>query len=95
MENRMTRRGLMMRTAALGAIVTTGAAATAMAKPNTAAPATEAVWLDRAAPAYSEGMTFGVPWPRGTVSAKAGFTLGDLPLQSLPIAYWPDGSLKW
>lgn len=95
MENHMTRRGLMMRTAAMGVIATTGVAVAAMAKPNTAAPATEAVWLDRTAPAYSEGVTFGVPWPRGLVSAKSGFTLGDLPVQSWPIAYWPDGSLKW
>ena len=95
MENHMTRRGLMMRTAAMGLIASAGIATRAAARTNVAAPATEAVWLDRVAPAYSEGMTFGVPWPRGAVNAKAGFTLGDLPVQSWPLAYWPDGSLKW
>ncbi|HEX8301007.1 Tat pathway signal sequence domain protein [Sphingomonas sp.] len=58
-------------------------------------PLTKAIWLDAAAPAFTEGMTFGVPWPRGAVSARATFAMEDLPVQSWPIAYWPDGSLKW
>lgn len=87
----LTRRHVMSGGVALAALALNASKAAAKAT----APATEAVWLDRMAPAWSEGVTFGVPWPRGTVSAKAGFTLGDLPVQSWPIAYWPDGSLKW
>ncbi|MES2898207.1 MAG: Tat pathway signal sequence domain protein [Pseudomonadota bacterium] len=58
-------------------------------------------WLDRQ-PARFEGATFGVPWPRGQVRASgkelqfklagAGATLA---VQSWPMAYWPDGSIKW
>lgn len=59
-------------------------------------------WLDGKAPARFEGATFGVPWPRGTLRLPASkalqFRLGGgagLPVQSWPLAYWPDGSLKW
>ncbi|MGH8853099.1 MAG: Tat pathway signal sequence domain protein, partial [Telluria sp.] len=58
-------------------------------------------WLDGKAPARFEGVTLGVPWPRGTLrlpaSKRLDFTLGaNAPaMQSWPLAYWPDGSLKW
>ncbi len=58
-------------------------------------------WLDGQAPARFEGATLGVPWPRGTLRLPANkqldFTLGAdaPPMQSWPLAYWPDGSLKW
>ncbi len=45
------------------------------------------------------GVSFGVPWPKGTVKRDDSFSLSSegkqLPLQSWPMAYWPDGSLKW
>ncbi len=45
------------------------------------------------------GVSFGVPWPKGSVKRDATFNLStdgkQLPLQSWPLAYWPDGSLKW
>jgi hypothetical protein len=46
------------------------------------------------------GVSWGVPWAQGTVPKDATFSLADangkpLPLQSWPLAYWPDGSLKW
>jgi hypothetical protein len=46
------------------------------------------------------GATWGMPWPKGKVSAKSRFALrsgasNDIALQSWPLAYWPDGSLKW
>lgn len=45
------------------------------------------------------GTTFGIPWPKGQVKKKE-FTLIGVggskhPVQSWPLAYWPDGSLKW
>ncbi len=58
-------------------------------------------WLDGKAPARFEGCTLGVPWPRGTLRLPANkrldFTLGagGPAMQSWPLAYWPDGSLKW
>ena len=45
------------------------------------------------------GVSWGVPWPRGAVSRRQVFRLtaptGELPLQTWPLAFWPDGSLKW
>ncbi len=45
------------------------------------------------------GVSFGVPWPQGSVQRNETFALTSngqqLPLQSWPLAYWPDGSLKW
>ncbi|WP_443751048.1 exo-rhamnogalacturonan lyase family protein [Asticcacaulis solisilvae] len=88
----LSRRTLLLGTAAVAGMA---AAAPALAKPAPATPGTDAIWLDGTAPELFEGATFGVPWPRGAVSAKTGFAIGDLPTQSWPLAYWPDGSLKW
>ena len=57
-------------------------------------------WLDQAPPAAGQGVSWGVPWPKGTVPPTSIFNLTDaqgqaLPLQTWPLAYWPDGSLKW
>ena len=57
-------------------------------------------WLDRRGVAQSPGASWGVPWPRGALSADFRFTLtaadgASVPLQSWPLAFWPDGSLKW
>ncbi|HVZ30576.1 MAG TPA: Tat pathway signal sequence domain protein [Asticcacaulis sp.] len=96
----INRRLLLTGSAALGLSVAAGLnTANAATKGATALPATEAIWLDRAAPAYSEGVTFGVPWPRGTVKKDTAFSLtsaqGNLAVQTWPLAYWPDGSVKW
>lgn len=43
-----------------------------------------------------QGVTWGVPWPRGTVAEGTYFALADgTPLQSWISATWPDGSVKW
>ena len=57
-------------------------------------------WLDGAPPAAPTGVSWGVPWPRGTVKKAQAFSLtapdgSALPLQSWTLAYWPDGSIKW
>jgi hypothetical protein len=57
-------------------------------------------WLDDRVPAVFAGATWGTPWPRGVHPATTRFALrdqsgGDYPLQSWPLALWPDGSLKW
>ena len=51
-------------------------------------------------PALASGVSFGVPWPRGTVRKEQTFALTAadgkaLPVQSWPLAYWPDGSMKF
>lgn len=57
-------------------------------------------WLDGLPPSATAGATWGVPWPRGAHAKDATFTLrasaGEaVPVQSWPLAFWPDGSLKW
>ncbi|MFF0771216.1 Tat pathway signal sequence domain protein [Nonomuraea wenchangensis] len=83
------------------------AEATARATP-TAAPADlqghdpiTLTWLDGGAPAeVTGGTTWGVPWPRGAFAPEQQFTLtteagAQVPVQSWPIGFWPDGSVKW
>jgi len=57
-------------------------------------------FLDGASPAAPTGISWGVPWPKGTVTKTQAFALtaadgSALPLQSWTLAYWPDGSIKW
>jgi len=57
-------------------------------------------WLGNAPAALPTGVSFGVPWPRGAVTKTQTFTLSTangktLPTQTWPLAYWPDGSIKW
>ncbi|MBW3637203.1 MAG: Tat pathway signal sequence domain protein [Armatimonadetes bacterium] len=57
-------------------------------------------WLEGQTPAFSAGVTWGVPWPLGAIRRDQNFVLRDergqnVPLQSWPLAFWPDGSLKW
>ncbi|MBT1695653.1 Tat pathway signal sequence domain protein [Fulvivirgaceae bacterium PWU4] len=57
-------------------------------------------WLDGKSPALASGATWGVPWAKGVLKKNAVFSLQgnageNLALQSWPLAYWPDGSLKW
>lgn len=79
------------------------------AAPATSPPATPAEpvpapgalrWLDGAAPGLMLGATLGLPWPRGELKKDQDFHALDaqgrpLPLQTWPLAWWPDGSLKW
>jgi hypothetical protein len=65
-------------------------------------------WLDKSPPAAPVGVQWGTPWPKGALQ-KADLaqlsltrpgqpltTPSDLPVtQSWPLAYWPDGSIKW
>jgi hypothetical protein len=76
------------------ALATMGATAAAAQEPVTLG------WLGGAAPAGAAGVSWGVPFARGAVRKGSAFTLTGadgraLLLQSWPLAYWPDGSLKW
>src|SRR5215471_13792759 len=57
-------------------------------------------WLGGQVPGTEVGVSFGVPWARGTVRREQTFALTSsdgkaLPLQQWPLAYWPDGSIKF
>lgn len=57
-------------------------------------------WLIKPASTAFAGTTCGVCWPKGKVANQSAFQATDaqnhsLTVQSWPLAYWPDGSLKW
>ena len=65
-----------------------------------AAQAVRLNWLGQTPAPTSTGVSWGVPWPKGAVQKAQAFSLTasdgrTLPLQTWPLAYWPDGSLKW
>jgi hypothetical protein len=107
----MDRRDLLKLSALLAgapALAPLQALAARPAAPGTPNPAsgtapldTALHWLDGAAPASFAGTTFGVPWPQGRVPKGSAFVLrpadgtGVAASQSWPLAYWPDGSVKW
>src|SRR6185369_2983796 len=109
MKNRLTRRHFIKTsTLAAGAGMTLSnllpsVAAIAEDGSNFSAaepPATVSVQLLDGKPLLLDsGVSFGVPWKQGSVSRTSTFQLSSngkqLPLQSWPLAFWPDGSLKW
>lgn len=57
-------------------------------------------WLEEGTPSAMSGTSWGMPWPRGLHARETTFALrtgaGEaVPVQSRPLAFWPDGSLKW
>jgi hypothetical protein len=84
-------------------LTTSAAAGFSLAARGFAGPQDGAVsigWLGGAPPALASGVSWGVSWARGTLRKEQAFTLTaadgkPLPLQTWPLAWWPDGSLKW
>lgn len=79
------------------ALVLTGC--TVLAANDQAAPGAQAVWLGNVPAPVESGVSFGVPWPKGAIQKSQNFTLTAdgkvLPAHTWPLAYWPDGSVKW
>ncbi|WP_075661816.1 exo-rhamnogalacturonan lyase family protein [Streptomyces acidiscabies] len=75
----------------------------ASAAPNAPSGAADPVtldWLEDGGLGAAPRSTLGVPWPMGAFQEDQAFAVTDadgkdVPVQSWPIAYWPDGSLKW
>ncbi|GAA4728718.1 exo-rhamnogalacturonan lyase family protein [Phytohabitans rumicis] len=101
----LPRRTLLLGAALAGAAsqlpAPSRSAAAAPARTATAAPADVPLrWLDGGTPAALAGATWGVPWPRGTLTREAELSLSTVdgtpvPVQSWPTGFWPDGSVKW
>lgn len=100
------RRSLLKAAAVAGAAAQFSwalGAKDAQAAPGAAAADDDPVildWLEDGGLGAAPGSTVGVPWPMGTYQEDQTFGLTDaegtaVPVQSWPIAYWPDGSLKW
>ncbi len=96
--------GAAALTQASGVVAATGTAPAPATAGRAGSPQlgeTPLQWLE-GRPASFAGATWGVPWPQGRVPRDAGFELRGAdggsdarPVQSWPLAYWPDGSLKW
>ncbi|MET8220982.1 Tat pathway signal sequence domain protein [Streptomyces hirsutus] len=99
------RRSLLKAAAVAGAAAQFGRA---LGSRDAAAPRAESAgddpvildWLEDGGLGAAPGSTVGVPWPKGVHRDDRTFALSDadgraVPVQSWPLAYWPDGSLKW
>lgn len=102
----ISRRSLLSAAAAAGAAAQFSWAlgsTTAQAAPRQAAAGPEPVtlkWLEDDGLGAAPGTTLGVPWPKGAYAKDQTFSLTtadgrQVPVQSWPLAQWPDGSLKW
>ncbi|MFF4541348.1 Tat pathway signal sequence domain protein [Streptomyces aureus] len=95
------RRSLLKAAAVAGAAAQFGwALGTPDAQAATAPDPVRLDWLEDGGLGAAPGSTVGVPWPRGVHRPGRTFALEDsagkaVPVQSWPLAYWPDGSLKW
>ncbi|WP_312488990.1 Tat pathway signal sequence domain protein [Sphingomonas sp.] len=95
-----SRRTFLMSSSAALAMPSTGAPAAKPvmpADPDAVTPGA-AHWLEAVPPESHEGVTWGQPWPRGTRMAREYRLAGGgdtQALQSWPLAWWPDGSIKW
>ena len=107
MKKRISRRQFISTSAATTAVL--GAAALEAGQQASSSPVISTPnpgagawvrWLDGQAAAIAQGVTWGTPWPRGKQREAKNFALRGTDqklqlLQSWPLAYWPDGSLKW
>jgi hypothetical protein len=103
MGNKISRRDFLSATAT-GAVLAmpappAGATPPAPVPPNPGAGAWVR-WLEGGDSPAGLGLTWGTPWPRGKQQSSKSFALRAarqklIALQSWPLAYWPDGSLKW
>ena len=96
----MRRRTFLSTTAVTGLELAARRVAAAQSSPAGQSGPISVGWLGGTSPLADSGISWGVPWPRGSVRKDQSFTLSGadgkaLPLQSWPLAYWPDGSLKW
>lgn len=94
---KLTRRKFVKNTV-LAAAASAAARHIIHARAVPSAKAANLHWLEQPGDAM-HGVTWGVPWPKGAVKAGSGFQLlagsAEMPMQTWPLAYWPDGTLKW
>lgn len=75
-------------------------AATNWAASMSAADAVTLNWLGGSPPATDANVTWGVPWSQGALVRGTRLRLTDaagrrVTVETWPLAFWPDGSLKW
>ncbi len=102
MSKQISRRQFLSTTAATPVALAISSAAQAATTPIAANPRAGnwVRWLDEHASPIAQGLTWGTPWPRGKQRESKNFALRGADdrmhgLQTWPLAYWPDGSLKF
>ena len=98
----LSRRNFLAGASVAAATVALTPGRTASAAPDDLAEVADGVdlhWLD-GKPTATTGATWGVPWPKGQLPKDSTFALqaddgSAVAVQSWPLAYWPDGTLKW
>ena len=95
----LTRREVMQSGVVLAVAAALPMSAVA-AKADSTALFADLHWLGGKRSPCDTQLVWGVPWPRGALPRATPFQLTapqgrSLPVQSWPLAYWPDGSLKW
>ncbi|MEO8114292.1 MAG: Tat pathway signal sequence domain protein [Phenylobacterium sp.] len=97
----VSRRDFLGQTALASVLAVDAPASAALAQGGARAAGADAIgWLDGAPPVLDEGQCWGQPWPQGTRYSKQGYQLvgaqgNVIPVQSWPLGWWPDGSVKW
>ncbi|MBW8814000.1 MAG: Tat pathway signal sequence domain protein [Caulobacterales bacterium] len=99
----ISRRDFLGHTALVGGAALGVDAAAGAASAQESGPAANpgpVVWLDGQPPTLDEGQCWGHPWARGQRYSAQGYQLVGagaevVPVQSWPLAWWPDGSIKW
>lgn len=100
----LTRREFVRKTTLVAAAtqLATSLRATESAPGAAAAPIDPNTlhWLEGGVPTVMPGTCWGMPWPRGRHGRETLFALRTgsgvaVPVQTRPLATWPDGSLKW
>lgn len=101
-NNTISRRRFVKTSALLAAstVVFPVLASTKHVVYNTGTKGVPIGWLESNKNKNIQGVTWGVPWSKGVIKGKTQFELHDekdqsYALQSWPLAYWPDGSVKW
>lgn len=101
MKPLITRRNFVRSSLVLGAALPSASSLAFANRPGsqpTIAPV-HLSWLGDEVPKLNPGVTWGVPWPKGSLKEGTAFSLvssGEkIPLQTWTLGYWPDGSLKW
>jgi hypothetical protein len=104
MDNKISRRHFLSATAVapVALAAATGSAMGGIRRPLPLNPdqGNWVRWLDGRDAPVPQGITWGTPWPRGAQRSARHFSLRAPDgrrhsLQSWPLAWWPDGSLKF
>jgi len=90
----------LVRAVALAVLVIAAPVLRSLAAESATPQPVQLQWLGNATPAAPEGVSWGVPWPKGAVQKGDSLALRTadgtaVAMQTWPLAFWPDGSIRW